>query len=66
MNVLGPSPLVSICGYILLCYFYRWFLSKGFGILLEVEIRDILEIQGMKSQDGESERAKGEVLEVRY
>ena len=35
------------------------------GVLLEVEIGDISEVQGVKSQGGESERAKDEVLEVR-
>jgi len=34
-------------------------------VLLEANIRGISEVQGMKSQCGKSERAKGEVLEVR-
>jgi len=35
------------------------------GILLEVEIESILEVQGVKNYDGESDGAKGESLEVR-
>jgi len=38
---------------------------KSIGVLLEVEIRGISEVLGVKSQGGESERAKGKVLEVR-
>jgi len=34
------------------------------GVILESEIRGISKVQEVKSQDGESERAKGEVLEV--
>ena len=35
------------------------------GVLLEAEIRDISEVQGMKNHSGETESAKDEVLEVR-
>jgi len=35
------------------------------SVLLEVEIRGISKVQGVKNQDGESEKAKGEVFKVR-
>ena len=35
------------------------------GVLFKVEIRDILEVQGVKSQGGESETVKGEIFEVK-
>ena len=41
------------------------FSPERYGLFLEVEIRDILEVQRVKSNGGETERAKCEVLEVR-
>ena len=35
------------------------------GVFLEVEMRGILEVQGVESPGGEPDRAKVEVLEVR-
>jgi len=41
------------------------FSRKVWVILLEAEIRSILEVQGVKNCGGKSEGAKGESLEVR-
>ena len=49
----------------LLCYFYKRFLSKNMGVFPEKEIRGISEVQGLESHDGETERVKGKVLEVK-
>jgi len=35
------------------------------SVFLEAEIRGISKVQGVKSYSGETDRAKGEVLEVR-
>jgi len=35
------------------------------GVFLEVKIRDILKVQGVKNHSGETKRMKSEVLEIR-
>ena len=60
----GPSPVASIRGaryYITLLDDFK----KSLGILLEAEIGNISEVQGVENFGEKSDGAEGESLEVR-
>ena len=49
-------------GCYVLCYIHRWFLQESLSILIEAEIENISEIQGVKNYGGDSEGRKEKVL----